>query len=124
MCWKRIIGTLALAAMLGGCSDLDLTDGNGNGSFPVTVGAGTRPTYSWTADPAFHLDVVALENPLISVWAIAAPGGSFPSPVTHGTVPAGAQLLANVEPTLRAGTRYRVTITLLDNERSSREFRP
>jgi hypothetical protein len=121
---RRVLAALAVSGLTA-CTDILPPDDGGNGSFTVTVGSGTTPSYSWTGGAAFRVEVAPVANPFIPVWAVADPNNrNIASPVRHGTVPSGAVLLADEEPVLRAGVNYRVTVTLPNNERSSRDFRP
>jgi hypothetical protein len=126
---SRVLRAAGLAAsfLLLACSDVLPPDGGSTGDFTVTVGSGTQPTYSWPGGPAFRIDVVPLSNPLVPVWGVASTSSSSSNINTglrHGTVPAGAIELTDEERTLTSGQRYRVTVTLLNQQRASREFRP
>lgn len=122
---KRSRAALVCIIALTGCTDVLPPDGGSSGPFSITVGTGTRPSYSWTAGPAFRVEVTRVENPIIPVWAVANTATqNIASPVTHGTIPSGSLELVDTEKVLTAGVRYRVTITLPNNDRSSRDFRP
>ncbi len=96
-----------------------------NGDFEVTVGSGTKPVYAWNGGTAFSVSVVRITAPGTIVWGIANTAMSIASPVTHGTVSgSGTVASANVEPTLTAGVRYRVSITRQDQKTGFTEFTP
>jgi len=117
----------ALAVALGGCTD-DLLSGPGNsgGDFAISVGGGTTPLYSWSAGPAFSIDVVRTSNQTQVVWRITDPTEprNIGSPVRHGTVPAGAIESSALERVLTPGIRYRVTITLANQQSAFQDFTP
>lgn len=101
---------------------LTLTVANpGAGDFPVTVGAGTTPTYSWTDNggKATSVSVARVAAPTTPVWAVTTAGAdNLTSPITHGTVPGGATNTVNTEPTLTTGVQYRVTVTEVNGSRT------
>lgn len=127
----RRIGTLliaAAAALVVSCKDSTSPDGGGGSAFEITVSAGTKPTYSWSAAGSFQsLSVVRAAAATDFVWGIAdSPLSNDPvtSPITHGTVPATALPTFNEEPTLTAGVEYRVSITFYDGKTAWKEFTP
>jgi hypothetical protein len=109
------------------CSD-DLGTGgdNAGGDFNIAVSSGTQPQYSWGAGPALSIAVYRASNTNLAVWSVANPTQqNIGSPVQHGTVPAGALVLADEETTLSAGVRYRVEIRLANGQQDAfREFTP
>lgn len=114
---------------MGGCSDVILPGDCGGFSFNVDVTPGqqrTRPTYSWSAGPAFELRVSRASDPIFAAWRIGAEDQStgFAPPVRHGTVPDGATFIDGDERTLRSGVPYCVTVTLVDGQESTAEYRP
>jgi len=121
----RRFAVLSLIAMLAGCgSDSSGPDGGSGGSeFDIKISGGTKPTYTWAGGPAFSVSVVRTAAPTTIVWGIANPAMTIGSPVTHGS-PSGAAVTANTEPTLTAGVRYRVAITLADTKTGWKEFTP
>jgi len=122
----RQLAAIALVFGLAGCTDaiLDGIGGSG-GDFSISVGAGTDPLYSWSAGPAFSLDVVRSANQSVVVWRITNPNTrNIASPVRHGTVPGGTLESVGTERTLTRGIEYRITITLADGRSAFRDFRP
>lgn len=116
---------LALALAACGSDSTGPSNSNNDGSqFDVTIGSGTRPTYSWAGGTAFSVSIVRVSAPGTIVWGIATPAMTIPSPVNHGTIPVGALQSANTEPTLAAGVRYRVSITRNDQKTGFKEFTP
>jgi hypothetical protein len=122
----RRIGTLLLAAtLLVSCKDSTSPDSAGTGAFAITVGAGTKPTYTWNGAAAHSISVMRTSAQTTIVWGVAAPlNPVLTSPVVHGTVPNGAVNSANTEPTLTAGVTYRVSITLQDTKTAWKDFTP
>lgn len=120
-----IAATFAIA--LAGCTD-DLLNGPGNsgGDFSISVGSGTTPTYSWSAGPAFSIDVVRTSNQTQVVWRITDPTDprNIASPVRHGIVPTGAVESSGVERVLTPGVTYRVTVNLTNGQSAFRDFTP
>jgi hypothetical protein len=117
----------ALAITLASCTDDLLTGpGNSGGDFSITVGGGTTPQYSWSAGPAFSIDVVRTSNQTQVVWRITDPTDprNISSPVRHGTVPAGAIESSASERVLTPGVQYRVTITLANQQSAFQDFTP
>lgn len=110
-----------------GCTD-DLLSGPGNsgGDFSINVGSGTMPTYSWSAGPAFSIDVVRTSNQTQVVWRITDPTDprNIGSPVRHGVVPAGSIESSPLERVLTPGIQYRVTITLANQQSAFQDFTP
>ena len=125
---KRLLALLTVAFIATACSgDDDATgpSGGSNGDFKVSVSSGVNPNYSWTVGGAFSVSVVRTAAPTTIVWGIADPfNKNIASPAKHGTVPGGAVQSANAEPTLTAGTEYRVSVTLADGRTGWSEFRP
>lgn len=118
---------LSYAIAGAGCSGDDTNVGSSDtdGDFAVNVSSGDQPTYSWVAGKAFSVSVVRASDPDNIVWgAIAVGAGEISSPVKHGTVPEGAELLTGTERTLVPGIEYRVTITLLEGVLGSKSFTP
>lgn len=116
---------LALAVAAACTDDLGAGGDNSGGDFTISVGSGTQPQYTWPGGPALSVAVYRASNTTIPVWAIVSPvSQNIASPLRHGTVPAGAQLQENDEPTLTAGIRYRVEIRLPDNQSAFQEFTP
>ena len=123
----RRFAVMALALSLTACGSDSTGPSNGNNDgsqFDVTIGSGTRPTYTWSGGTAFSVSIVRVSAPGTIVWGIASPAMTIPAPVTHGTVPVGALQSANVEPALTAGVRYRVSITRNDQKTGFKEFTP
>lgn len=126
---RRVLRTTAVlsAVAIAACSDVLPPDSGGGGDFDVGVSSGTQPTYTWPGGPARRVDVVPLDNPLVPVWSVASASTSsstITSGLRHGVTPQGAIELTAEERVLTAGERYRVTVTLLDQRRGSRDFRP
>lgn len=123
----RALATIALALFAGtGCSD-DMGSGgeNAGGDFAISVSTGTSPQYSWTAGLALSVSVYRASNPTVPVWSVANPTQqNIASPVVHGVVPQGALVLADDEPALTAGVRYRVEVRLANGQDAFREFTP
>ena len=119
------LGFLA-AVVLSACSDVLPPDGSG-GDFTINVTTGGRPTYSWSGGSARELRVFDRDdNVLVPVWAVASTNptaSNIMSPFQHGTVPAQTTELSNEQRTLTVGGRYRVEITLLNQQRATRDFR-
>ena len=83
----------------------------GEGSdFPITVGTGLTPDYSWPGSSLSSLSVSRETAPLLGVWYIIEGRTDVTPPVTQGTVPTDATALVTTETTLTAGVQYRVTI--------------
>jgi len=83
----------------------------GEGSrFPITVGTGLTPEYSWPGLPLLALSVSRETAPLVGVWHVIAGRTDVTPPVTQGTVPTEATALVTTETTLTADVQYRVTI--------------
>lgn len=120
------ITTLAVAALLGGCTDEILNGDNGSGGdFAISVSGGTRPNYSWTAGPAFEIAVARTSNLSVVVWRVADVNDqAIASPVRHGVVPAGAIETVASERVLSPGVQYRVSIRLADGSSAYRDFIP
>jgi hypothetical protein len=120
-----IAATLVIA--LASCTD-DLLNGPGNsgGDFSISVGSGTTPTYSWSAGPAFSIDVVRTSNQTQVVWRITDPTDprNIGSPVRHGIVPNGAIESSTLERVLTPGVTYRVSITLANQQSAFQDFTP
>ncbi|MDB4916285.1 MAG: hypothetical protein JWM95_3929 [Gemmatimonadetes bacterium] len=123
---KRRVFLVAAAVMLAGCgsSTAPSNDTNDGSAFDITIGTGTRPTYTWPGGLGFSVSVVRVSAPGTIVWGIANPAQTIASPVTHGTVPGGSIASANTEPTLTAGVKYRVAITRADTKTGFKEFTP
>lgn len=124
----RLATAVTLALFTGAfgiaCSD-DLGAGgdNAGGDFNISVSSGAQPQYSWSAGPALSIAVYRASNPTVPVWSVANPTQqNIGSPVQHGTVPAGALVLADDETALSAGVRYRVEIQLANGQDAFREF--
>lgn len=119
--------TAALAlAVAAACSD-DLGAGgdNAGGDFTISVSSGAQPQYAWPGGPALSVSVFRAGNTTIPVWEVAdAVNRNITSPVRHGTLPAGAQLLTNDEPTLTPGVRYQVEIRLANDQTAFQQFTP
>lgn len=122
----RRFAALALAVAIAACGgDSTGPSGNNDGSqFDITIGSGTRPTYTWGGGTGFSVSVMRVSAPGTIVWGIANTAMTIQSPVTHGTVPGGSLQSANTEPTLTAGVRYRVSITRNDQKTGFKEFTP
>ena len=120
-----IVAAVALAPAA--CTD-DLLSGPGNsgGDFAIDVGSGTTPLYSWSAGPAFSIDVVRTSNQTQVVWRITDPTDprNIASPVRHGTVPSGSIESSALERVLTPGVQYRVTITLANQQSAFQDFTP
>jgi hypothetical protein len=88
--------------------------------FQVDVTTGVTPEYSWSVGPAASLRVVRGDNFAEVAWIIVSknssgnPVNGISSPVTHGTVPTGAELDNNDEPQLEPGVAYEVTVAKAD----------
>ncbi|MGD8276697.1 MAG: hypothetical protein PVH00_01670 [Gemmatimonadota bacterium] len=122
---SRVFAILALAGVLTACTDDVSGPGGSGGDFTISVGGGTHPSYSWSAGPAFTIDVVRTSNPSVVVWRVADPSTmNIQSPVTHGTKPSNALETTSSERTLSVGVEYRVTVTLADGRQAYREFTP
>jgi hypothetical protein len=124
---RRLLPAIAatLVIALAGCTD-DLLNGPGNsgGDFSISVGSGATPTYSWSAGPAFSLDVVRTSNQSQVVWRItdATDPRNIGSPVRHGIVPAGTIESSALERVLTPGVTYRVSITLANGQSAFQDF--
>jgi hypothetical protein len=124
---KRAGFLLAAAMLLAGCGSDSTGPSNGNNdgsAFDITIGSGTRPTYSWPGGLGFSVSVVRVSAPGTIVWGIANTAMTIQSPVTHGTVPVGSLQSANTENPLTAGVTYRVAITRADQKTGFKEFTP
>jgi hypothetical protein len=115
----------------------DILNGNGGGNggggnqsgneIAITVGSqGGVPTYSWSGGGGQSLTIVRTSNPGVPVWVIATPGrDGVTSPVTQGTIPAGAVEAVAAERTLTPGVEYRVTVArIATNNAGWEEFTP
>lgn len=121
---KRLLSLVAITLALAACGGDSTGPGGGDGSeFDITIGSGTKPTYTWAGGTAFSVSVVRVSAPGTIVWGLASPAMTIPSPVTHGTA-GGATVTANTEATLTAGTKYRVAITRADQKTGFKEFTP
>lgn len=103
------------------------TGGTTGGTITITVGSGLNPTYTWSGGNVYQLSVVRVSAPSVIVWGAATPGANtIASPVTHGTLPAGAvqTSFSNTETRLTAGVAYRVNVTRLDGSFGFTEFTP
>jgi len=98
--------------------------GSGGSDFDITIGSGTKPTYAWSGGAAYSVSVVRVSAPTTLVWGIANLAKTLASPVTHGTVPSGSIQSAEVESTLTAGIKYRVSVTRADEKTGYKEFTP
>ena len=123
----RLLVAAACVVAVAGCTD-DILSGPGGsgGDFGITVGGGTSPTYSWSAGPAFSIDVVRTSNQTQVVWRITDPTDprNISSPVRHGIVPGGSVESSAVERVLTPGIEYRVTITLANQQSAFQDFIP
>jgi hypothetical protein len=121
---KRFGFALVAAAILSGCgSDSTSPSSSATGDFDITIGSGTKPTYTWPGGSAFSVSVTRVSAPGTIVWGIAT--GTISSPVTHGTTPQGSIASATTETTLTAGIKYRVSITRsADQKTGYKEFTP
>jgi hypothetical protein len=120
-------GAVMLAAtLMTGCSDvLDTGSPGSGGDFDVSVQVGSVPVYSWSAGPAFDVQVIRVNQPTLFAWRISDPNTrNIRSPVTHGSQPSGTFRLGNEEPSLAPGVLYRVTVELANGNEAWREFRP
>jgi len=112
--FAAVLCALAVSAALpSGCADNgdSLTGDDGSGNITVLVGGGTTPTYSWSGAGVFSLSVARTSDPVTPVWGFLTPGtDGITSPVTHGTVPAGAVATAMTENALTTGVEYRVLV--------------
>jgi len=133
MVWKRTLVAfvaVAIAAFaVAGCGDDNGTNSNASGDFSITVGSGTRPTYTWSAGDAFSISVVRTAVPTTIVWGLASMGNVeyITSPTNHGTIGNvlnGTVNTATTEQSLTAGVEYRVTITRLNGKTGWTEFTP
>jgi hypothetical protein len=133
MVWKRTLAACVAVAIAAfavvGCGGDSGTNSTTNGDFSITVGSGTRPTYTWSAGDAFSLSVVRTAAPTTIVWGLAtmANAENIASPVNHGTVgsiASGTVNTATTEQALTAGVEYRVTVTRLDGKTGWTEFTP
>ena len=116
---------IALALFAVACSDSSgPSNSSATGDFDITIGSGTKPTYTWPGGTGFSVSVVRVSAPGTIVWGVANTAMAIPSPVTHGTTPAGAVVSASTEPTLTAGVKYRVSITRNDTKTGFKEFTP
>ncbi len=126
----RIITTaIMLVLLFVGCSKDENNPagpGSGNNSISITVGAGTRPQYSWSGGNVYSLSVVRTSNPGTIVWGLASPGqNAIASPVTHGSGASLTQLIVettSTERTLTSGVQYRVSVTRIDGTTRWKEF--
>lgn len=103
--------------------------GGGSGNLNLMVGDGLNPGYTWGGGDIFELSVVRVSAPTVIVWGIATPAqDGIASPVTHGTVPAGAEKTSGVidpaaeELTLENGVQYRVSASRLNGDNGYTEF--
>jgi hypothetical protein len=133
MIWRRTLAACTAVAIAAfavvGCGGDSGTNSNTNGDFAITVGSGTRPTYTWSAGDAFSISVVRTAAPTTIVWGLASMGNveNISSPTTHGTVgnmTSGTVNTATTESSLTAGVEYRVTITRLNGKTGWTEFTP
>lgn len=122
---KSMVGlgaTLALTALVSGCpfdlSGLIPGEAGCTGDFAVTVGSGTTPEISWDGDAA-GLSVTRFPETAERQWTLSMMASPFASPVTYGTVPAGALEAEGEAIPLETGTQYAVTITLGDGAGAS-----
>gem|GEM_PF-1424424 len=135
---KLIFMLLAVCLVGIGCKNANINNANtggtsggnegGEGSgnqFTVTVSSGVNPTYSWNGGSAFSVSVVRTSAQTTIVWNVTDPlNNNIESPVTHGTVPAGALETFSVEKTLTAGVEYRVSVVLPDKSFGFTDFTP
>jgi hypothetical protein len=121
-----LAAALALVGCIAACDLSSLFDvGNGCvGDFPVTVGTGLTPEFTWDGDAA-GLSVTKFPETAERQWTLGMLTTPFNPPVTYGTVPAGAMESEGAAKTLVAGTQYAITITAGDgNKASCQTFTP
>lgn len=123
---RRVFLVAAAAMVLAGCGSTSPSNDSNDGSqFDITIGSGTKPTYTWAGGLGFSVSVVRVSAPGTIVWGIASPSlMNIASPVTHGTVPGGSIASSTTETTLTAGVQYRVAITRADQKTGFKEFTP
>jgi hypothetical protein len=124
---KRLLPLVVLSLIpLAACSKSGTVPGiDSGGDFAITVTGGTTPTISWPGGNALGMSVLKMNGAQTEqVWMVnqSAQGG-FASPVTYGTLPAGAQHLAP-SVALQAGQTYRVNVARVDNKGAYRDFTP
>ena len=97
----------------------------------ITVGSGFSPKYSWidlngNRTGIFRLTVYEITNLGDHVWGIRTIGrehNGISSPVTHGTVPSGAEKYGIRDLTiLPEGFTYRVMVQKLNGEQGIKDF--
>lgn len=99
----------------------------------VTVGAGEtpgNPIYSFDGGNVRDVSVVRVNDPnnaadVTPVWSVTTIDvDNIASPVTQGTVPTGATLAINTEPTLTVGQMYRVSVVRVNGDFGVADFTP
>ncbi|KPK92705.1 hypothetical protein AMJ80_06435 [bacterium SM23_31] len=97
----------------------------------ITVGSGTSPRYSWLdvngkVTRIYRLTVYEKTNLGDHIWGIQTAGGEFDgisSPVTHGTIPSGAEKYGIRDVTvLPDGFTYRVMVQKMNGEQGWKDF--
>lgn len=122
---KRLLSLALLTLTVAACGDSPSDADNTGSQFDITIGTGTKPTYTWTGGTAQNVSVVRVSAPGTIVWGVASTAMTIPSPVTHGTTPGGGALVtASTEATLTAGTKYRVSVVRNDTKNGFKEFTP
>ena len=122
---KRLLSLAVLTLTVAACGDSPSDTNNTGSQFDITIGSGTKPTYTWSGGTAQSVSVVRVSAPGTIVWGVASTSMTIPSPVTHGTTPGGGALVtASTEATLTAGVAYRVSIARNDSKIGFKEFTP
>lgn len=111
---------LALAALLGSCSDGLLDD-----TFTVVAGSGLQPEYSWNGGPVSTITVVRTAAPGVVIWGLSAGATDrITSPRRHASSDPAFIPLGGQEPTLSPGVEYRVRVERATGAIAVAIFRP
>jgi len=118
----------ALAVLAGGClldSEKAPIIHERGGTINITISGGLTPEYSWDGDKMWQLAVWRADQSNETAWFIGGVESwsevtplpekpcaerTVSSPVRHGTLPEGVQLVAAQEPRLTKGATYLVQV--------------
>jgi hypothetical protein len=120
----RLAATIGLPFVVlnAACADPGPSLADCSAGVPVTVSAGTQPTFSWTPACQAEALTVALHDRDVIVWGAVSHNqtNTIGSPVPYGSTPPGAAATANRIDPLVAGTTYQVTVFRVDDGGSIR----
>ena len=117
---RLAVAVAMLAAACGGAERATAPGLRAGGEFTVSVTRDSTPKISWTAGNAWNVTVAAADLSYPPLWQVldsTRQQRGIASPVTFGSIPAGA-FSVDTAATLVRGTRY-VAIVLLPDARSA-----